>query len=158
MKIKDFIKSLITIHMALVFGVMILMITMYTIKEGSALLVNTSEDVLVFIVPLIAFAGIAAAFLLPKKMILPLLEKETLREKLEGLRTVLLIKYAILEGPAILSIIAFYMTGNTLYLLIALVLVAVMYAERPTEDKISSTLQLSGLLKQQFEAEDGMME
>ena len=81
-------------------------------------------------------------------------KKPTLKEQLGNYSGASLVQYAFTEAPAILSIIALFITGNLLYPTITLLLLAYFITLRPTKSKISNDLQLQGALLGQFNKGD----
>ena len=72
-----------------------------------------------------------------------------LQQKLEIFRAALVLYMSICEGAAILTAIAFYMTGNFLFLVIIGVILVSMLMRRPENFKIFNELQLDS--KEQME-------
>ncbi|MEE9363276.1 MAG: hypothetical protein V3U92_11830 [Cellulophaga sp.] len=129
----------------------------YYTSEEPLLLLSNAEDIFFFIVPIAAFSGILIGTFLFKKTLVSSLEKKTLREKLNLFQSASIIKYASIEGPAILSIVAFFNSNNLFYLLIAICLMAYFFLLLPTKDKIEQSLKLRGELKNQFNKENGVI-
>jgi len=69
---------------------------------------------------------------------------------LAGYQAASLIKYALLEGPALLNIIWFSLTGNLLYLTIGGVMILFLFIQRPKAEKIEKELELKSDHKRQF--------
>ncbi len=78
-------------------------------------------------------------------------ENAELKEKLIKYQSASIIKYAVLEGVALFSIVIYTSTNNFLYLLIASGLLLYLILQRPTSSKIISDLDLKGNEKQDFE-------
>ena len=72
-----------------------------------------------------------------------------LQQKLEIFRAALVLYMSICEGAAILTAIAFYMTGNFLFLVIIGAILVSMLMRRPENFKIFNELQLDS--KEQME-------
>ena len=53
-------------------------------------------------------------------------------------------KYAMLEGPCLLAIIAYFLTGNMQFMYMAGLLIIIFIINKPSRDKIATELQLSG--------------
>ena len=67
----------------------------------------------------------------------------SLPEKLNQYRTVLIKYMSFLEGPAILSIIGFLLTGYFRFLAITFILLLNMFLKRPSKMRMISELQLN---------------
>ena len=78
-----------------------------------------------------------------KQMRPELLTQLSLPKKLDHYRSALIKYMAFLEGPAILSIIAFLLTGYFRFLAITFILLLNMYLKRPSKMRMSNDLKLS---------------
>lgn len=107
-----------------------------------------------YVVPFMAITGILAGSYLYKNIMSGLASKKTLKEKLNGFQTASIVKYALLEGPAFLSIVAFSNEGNQYFIIIALLLLGWLIIQRPTRDKVEKDLMLEGILKNEFQQEN----
>ncbi|MCZ4318705.1 hypothetical protein O4H26_06865 [Aequorivita viscosa] len=154
---KAFLKTFSIIHVALVIGVSLFGIVAYTLTENQKFSLDYSGDAMFFVVPLIAIAGIVVVNFLYRNTIKGLASKDTLMGKLIGIQTASIIKYALLEGPALFGIVAFMNEGNQYFLGISIFLIGWLIMQRPTRDKIERDLMLSGRLKSEFQQEDKPM-
>jgi len=145
---NKFIKTISIIHLALLLGPILAGVVFYLNTEITTN--GTTNDIFVYIFPVIALAGIFASKVLYRLFLNPLKQKEQLKEKLAGLQSASLIQYALIEGPAFLNIIWFSQTGNLLYLTIGAVLLIYLFTLRPTKTKIETDLELKGEHKRQF--------
>ena len=151
---KAFLRTFTMIHLFLVVGVLIFGLMIFFLTESHQLTFNYTGDVMFFIVPFMGIAGILIGNYLYANTLKGLASKNTLREKLTGFQTASIIKYALLEGPAFLGIISFMNDGNQYFLIIAILLVGWLIAQKPTKDKVERDLMLKGSLKQEFQQED----
>lgn len=154
---KSFLRTTSIIHFALVAGVLIFGFVMFSITENQKLDLSYTGDVMFFIVPIMAIAGIFVGNYLYENTIKELVSKNTLREKLGGFQTASVIKYALLEGPALLGLVAFMNEENQYFLIISILLVGWLIMQRPTRDKIERDLMLEGTLKNEFAQENSPM-
>lgn len=151
---KSFLRTYTLIHLVLTSAVLIFGILMFLQTKNQELSFNYTGDVMIFIVPFIAVAGILAGNYLYGNIIKGLASKTTLMEKLNGFQTASIIKYALLEGPAFLGIVAFMNEGNQYFLIISSLLLGWLIMQRPTRDKVERDLKLEGSLKYEFQQED----
>lgn len=147
---NSYIKTLSIIHLGLLAGPFMLGVLAYSQTENPYLDYTNTEDVFIYIVPVFAISGIFLGNLLFKQMMATAMKSDGLRTKLVRFQTASLIKYALIEGPALLGAVAFLNTGNLTYLYIAGVLILFLYLLRPTKEKIELGLQLRGVEKAQF--------
>lgn len=154
---KLFLKTISILHIVLVAGVLMFGFVMFSITENQKMDLSYTGDVMFFIVPIMAIAGIFVGNYLYRNIIKRQASKNTLREKLAGFQTASIIKYALLEGPALLGLVAFMNDGNQYFLIISLFLLGWLILQRPTRDKIERDLMLSGSLKSEFQQENRPM-
>ena len=147
---KSFIKTLSIIHLGLMAGPFLFGVVIYSQTTDSYMDYSNTEDIFIYIVPIIAITGIFVGNLLFKQKMRSAGELDGLRPKLFQFQTASLIKYALIEGPALLGIVAFDNTSNLTYLYIAGILILFMYLLRPTKEKIALGLDLKGEEKAQF--------
>ena len=153
-----YLKINTVIHLALISGVTLFSVIAFALIENRELRWNDTDDIFFFIVPIAAISGIILGNILYKKGLESLVDKNSLKEKLTGFQTVLIIKYALLEGPSLIGVVAFFSTGNLLYLLISGVLIIYFFLQRPSKEKIMNDLDLSGALKDQFNDTNGVIQ
>jgi len=141
---KSYFTTLILLHASLLLGQFVLGALAYYVACTGSIGGSTTElsQMLLIIVPLIAIGGIIGGSFLAKAQIVEIKQKETLLEKLMAYQTTLLIKYALLEGASLLAIISYLLTGNTLFMGIATVIILLFVIYRPTITKIIVDLEL----------------
>ena len=146
---RNFLKTITLLHMALSTGPIIAGFIFYnstSIKEYK----EAAGDFFIYVFPLIGLIGVLASAFMFKTLTKNIAEKSSLQEKLAAFQSASLIRYALLEGPALLNLVWFSKTGNLLYLTVAGVLVLLLVLQRPTRLKIDRELQLKGEHKRQF--------
>lgn len=125
----------------------------FTTPNASINLKNTNDPFFI-IVPIAVFTSVLFGRYVFKKHITNLSIKSTLKEKLKGYRTASFMLYAFFEAPALFSIVVFFLTKNLYFLIIASILTAYYFLQKPTKFKIIQDLNLKGSLKNQFEQEN----
>ncbi|HHG86439.1 MAG TPA: hypothetical protein ENJ82_16935 [Bacteroidetes bacterium] len=70
-------------------------------------------------------------------------EGEKLFEKMDGYRAALVVRMLLLDGAAFIQLVAFVMTGNKLFIALALVIATLFLFYRPTLEKFISEVELS---------------
>lgn len=147
---NKFIKTLSIIHLALMMGPVLFGFVTYSQSKNSFQGFSSTEDIFFIIIPIVALSGIFMGNLLFNKLVKSAIKADGLKSKLTGFQTASLIRYALIEGPAFLGVIAFQITENLTYLYIAAFLILFLYLLRPTKDKIERGLELKGKEKDQF--------
>ncbi|KQC29842.1 hypothetical protein [Flagellimonas eckloniae] len=147
---NNFIKTLSIIHLGLMMGPVLFGFVAYSQSVNAIQDFSNTEDVFFIIVPIVTLSGIFMGNLLFNKLLKSAIKADGLKAKLAGFQTASLIRYAFIEGPAFLGVVAFQLTENLTYLYIAGVLILFLYLLRPTKDKIERGLELRGKEKDQF--------
>lgn len=145
---RNYIKTLSTLHLAMAAGPLLVTAFFYFNTELETN--GTASDIYVYVFPIIALIGIFSSKFIFNLLIKKLKTKETLQAKLAGYQSASLIKFALIEGPALLNIVWFSQTGNLLYLTIGGVLILFLFMQRPKTEKIETDLELNSEHKRQF--------
>ncbi|MEN8125479.1 MAG: hypothetical protein ABFR32_10155 [Bacteroidota bacterium] len=147
---KKSIQILSIIHLVLSLGIIFFGTIVYLQVSETNFDISKTDDTFFYLVPILAIGGIWVSNFLFNQKINEIPKNTTLIEKLAAYQTASIIKYALLEGPAFLGIIAFMEDGNLLYLLISGLLVLYLFYQKPTKDKIEIDLNLSEEQKYQL--------
>jgi hypothetical protein len=146
-----FLKIMSFLHLGIAATPIILGILFYTQSQGAQMNFDTSGDMLMAIVPVVAIGSIFLGDFVFKKMLNGLSKDSSLRDKLAKFQTASMIKYALLEGAALFAIVIFSNTQNLSYLIIGAFLIFFLLLQRPTKDKIERFLDLRGEEKAKFD-------
>ncbi|RDY58879.1 hypothetical protein [Flagellimonas nanhaiensis] len=147
---SGFIRTLSILHIALLAGPTLIGGIFYFQSKETHFSFNDTEDVFLIVVPVFAISGLFLSDFIFRQLIKKIPSKDSLRQKLARYQSASIIKYALLEGPAIFGAVAFFNTQNLAYLLIAGILVLYLALQYPTKDKIERNLNLRGEEKSQF--------
>ncbi|MHA7863763.1 hypothetical protein [Flagellimonas marinaquae] len=145
-----FIKLMSFLHMGIAATPIILGAMFYFNNDDPKLMSTDSNDFFLAIVPIVALASIYMGDLFFKKMLASTPKNEGLRAKLAKFQTASIIKYALLEGASLFSIVIFANTQNLIYLIIGAFLICYLFLQRPTRQKIEAALNLQGEEKAKF--------
>ena len=140
---KASFKTLKLIHFAMCMGILMFMGVAYfqTIQKGFSFI--NSDDVFLYILPPIAIAGLLIGNKIFSVLINKIERTDTFTIQFSKLQLASLIKYALIEGPALIAILYYMRESNLAYLAIAVALLAYMLFSRPTKDNIQSYLKLN---------------
>ncbi len=142
-------KTIQIIYGAFVLGIILFSIfTYFSINPTFSIYTN---DIFMVVVPVTALGGIVLSKFLYSSLINKISSNDDLSSKLAQYQSATLIKGACLEGPALLSIMATFITENSLFLLLALMLVGVMYLKFPKKEKFKEEIVLSFEEKTEFD-------
>ena len=145
------LKTLSIIHLALCSGVFIFGFIMFSKIKSTEIILDDSNDIFKYIIPSAAIIAIFLSNFLFKNQLNSITENTEIKEKLVKYQSASIVKYAVLEGTALLSVVIYSSTTNFLYLLIALGMLLYLIVQRPTLSKIISDLDLKGNEKKDFE-------
>ena len=142
---KDYMKSLSMLNLALIMGLVIFsMIVSFLILTKSVPMNDVYlYNVLKYLVPILSFGGLLAGNAVFKSRLNAISENSALIQKLNEYRAALIIRYALLEGPAIFSVISAFITTNINFLLFTGMLAAMMFYFRPRIQSIVNDLDLN---------------
>jgi|WetSurMetagenome_2_1015567.scaffolds.fasta_scaffold429425_1 hypothetical protein len=141
---KEFFISLQIIFWALIAGQ--LMFTLIVIfLRANQFVAGTEELGKIFsvIVPLLCVSGIGTGWWLSRQRIEAAKARGSLAEKLNDYRSILIIRWALLEGPIMFAIISYLLTGNYIFLGITGLMILVFLYFRPSRQKAGKDLQLN---------------
>jgi len=142
MQPKPLLKLLTLIHASMCIGLAIFAGYAY-LQNRSFELISDYGDVFVYVVPVLAMAGYIGSKLVYQNILRNLAPEKPLSEKLQQYQIANIIKYALLEGPAFLSLGIYLIDGNALYLVIGLCLMLYLFFQRPALDKMKNELPLN---------------
>ncbi|MBQ4915234.1 hypothetical protein J8L85_12340 [Maribacter sp. MMG018] len=147
---KTFLKTLSFIHLSLVIG--LLAVTGIILFQGKGFSADTNgDDIFLYIVPIISIIGYFGGQFLFNRSISKINREQSMKEKLTTYTSASLVKYACIEGPAIICLVAYYSTGNALPLTIAFCLMAFLIVQRPSKHRIIGQLPLTPEEKKEFQ-------
>lgn len=140
-------KSLSVLHVSLLTGQLVFgAIAYYMQYTGSMGMTHLGVELKYILIGLAVFgcAMIAVAFAMYNKKVRELNGgNKSVREKLVAYRAANLIRWAMLETPVLLAIVAFLLTGNINFLIIAGVVLLLFLMTRPTINKAATELNMS---------------
>lgn len=157
---KDFFKITAYIHLALVLGVILFGIVVYFFVADFQHPDLESElaRILVYFIPGLVIAGIVASNVTYRLRLNALRKITNLKTKLVGYRESLIIRYVLLEAPAMFALIAVFITNNANFLVYAGLMVVLMAIKRPTRKSAMIDLELGQQEISLLEDPDSMIE
>lgn len=138
----SFVRTQKIIHACLCFGM--LAFTLFTIYTGDSLKSgkSTSQDLFVYLVPSV---GVLCYFLsgwLFNNMLAKIPQNLPIQSRLARYQSALMVKWALLEGPAFLALAAYLQQANAMYLAIAVFFIFYFVLKRPKAVHIKNELSL----------------
>lgn len=108
------------------------------------------DDVFIFVIPIFAVTSIGASYFVFKGKLNKLKESPSLEQKLVEYRSAQIIRWALLEGPSFLTIIAFLLTGQFLFVGIVAVIIMFFIPTFPNRSRFEKDLELTWEEKSQL--------
>lgn len=147
---KGIFKTIQIIYGALIGGIAVFTIVVFTLIDNPTYEID-SNDIFTIVVPLFAIGGVFLSNFLYQSFINKIPRTASLNSKLVQYQTATLIKGACLEAPALLAVVATFLSGNIIFLGIALLLVVFMYLKFPKREKFKEEVKLSFEEKSEFD-------
>ncbi len=140
--LEKFTKELSTMHYVMTFGAfgIAVLIYFFTIDQGQINFSDT-DDFFLYICPVLALWGVFGGSFMYRKKINEIDSSLGLADKLAAFRAASIFKFAMLEGPALICIVAAMDTQNLLYMIIAIFLIVYLFTQNITVEKVMEELQ-----------------
>jgi len=143
LSLNKYIKSLAKIHITLIFIQLIFMlVTLFLRVEDYINIGAGSFSYFSYILPVVVFAGLFAGNRIFKRTTKIASEKSTLVKKLKLYRKGVMIRYSLWIIPSLASIVAWFLTGNWIYLVLSGLIVVVFFVNRPTIERVKHDLDI----------------
>jgi hypothetical protein len=141
---KEYFKIISFIHLAILLSVVLFGIVVYffAVDFKHPDIQSELAKLLVFIVPGLVIAGIISSNIIFRVKLNAIMGSEDLKVKMAVYRESLIIRYMLLEGPALLALAAIFITNNSNFMVYAGLLVVLMATKRPTKRSAIADLAL----------------
>jgi hypothetical protein len=140
---KTEIRALKIIHAAMAVGqilfVGLVSFLVFTKKFETVITTN----VFLYVVPIIILPSCMMSYILFKKRLEVAKEEPTPVLKLTDYRSALIVRYALIEGSSLFSIVAFMLTGNFIILALIVLLILYFITLAPGEARVALDLDLT---------------
>jgi len=152
---KEYFKAIRVVHTALLLGQIIFALICLTLNRNGELGHNEMiNKILIIASPALVIMGIVSGIFIAKAKLNTIKLKSNLAEKLAGYRGVLIIRWALMEMPALFAVICYMLTANLIYLGLAGVIVILFAINRPSNDKLYTELELDQNEQMRMESEE----
>lgn len=142
---EEYFKSLGIIHFALIAGQVLFGLLSCFLELTKSLEPSTTDakGVLIYIAPVLVLGGFLFSNILFKNRLKSIDRNSEIMLKLTDYREALIVRYALLEGPSLFSIVSYLLTGNIIFILSAAIIVLYFLTLRPTKEKAIRDLELN---------------
>ncbi len=140
---NKYFRLLTKIYVTLIFAQLIfILIALFIRTEMHAAPESGNFEIFKMLVPVFIAAGIYEGNVLYRKRLRKAVQQPTLAKKLENYRQGLMLRYAFWMAPSLFSIVAYFLTGNWIYLALSVIVILAFLAHRPGMDKARKELDL----------------
>ena len=143
LKLDKFTKELSILHIALVAGLfaIIVIILAFMFQEYVFNFTETG-DIYLYLCLILAIGGVYIGKYLYDKRVAEARGFATFDEKLAAFRAAYVMKNALIEGPALVSVVMGMTDENLVFMAIAVILLCYLFLQRVTKDRIVEELGL----------------
>lgn len=142
---SEYFRALKIVHFALTMGQVLFGIISFVVvtKNGATIADEFLNQGLFIVVPIFIIGAFIASIALFKKRIETVKTRNNLVEKMAEYRGAIILKLAPLEGGSFLSIIAYFITGNIIFLSLSALIILMFLLNQPTKEKAIADLELN---------------
>ena len=140
---ENFFRLHSIIFLAMIVGMVAFLVFAYLQTKDTQYLLLDFNDPFMFIAPAALLGGITAGNFIFKTLIAKGIEGKQLNEKLTVYTSVTIIKYALTEGPVLIATVGYFMSGNQVFALLAIVGILYFFTLKLNPEKVARALNLS---------------
>jgi uncharacterized membrane protein len=139
------IKALKILHSALMMGVVMFgAIVFFLVYANYTSPIPGLDKSLQVTALILCAAGIYFSNKLFKKQIEAIRQSaDSVKEKINQFRAACIMQWALLEGPTLFTIMAFFLTGNYAFFILSGIMICTLYIAGPSKQRIMQQLQLN---------------
>lgn len=141
--IKEYIRANQVMFFALIMGQLFFAAFAVVLVQVKGMNIGKTnlDEVFMYLVPIITLTGILGGFMVFRSKLALIKENKDLLEKFAQYRSVLIMRWALFEGPSFISIIAYLITSNFVYLVIAGLIIGVFLMTIPSRETLEKDLE-----------------
>ena len=140
---QDYFTMLNLIYFSLVGGLIIFSALLAFLNYSQELPESQPVGVFVYLVPVTSILAILGSIYIPKYKLPGIDSKKDLKEKLSYYQSLLIIRWALLEGGALFALVSFMLTGYFMFGGFALLLTLYLILQKPSRYKLLQDINLS---------------
>lgn len=140
---NSFMKTITIIYLVMLVGMLLFGSVILFISNSWEIRMPAADDSFLYAVPLATFVGVVLGRILYKRRLDELAKTDSLKDKLIGFQTALIIKFVLVEAPFLLGVVATLLTNNIFYLMISGTLIMYYITLKPSREKVKKDLNLS---------------
>jgi len=153
----EYLKSLNILFLALLMGQVSFAAITYYLNIGVEPQTGVTRNMLIIVALFLMMNGFVLGNFLYKNQIRRVRDFNTLNFRLGGYRSAFILRLALLEGASLFSIVAYLLTADLIFMVIAGLIVAYFIFLRPNVNKIAMDLDLERSDKVKLENPDAII-
>ncbi len=132
------------IHAAMIIVQLLIGTVFYILKSNEETAVDSGEITVIFtyLIPVFVLASFMISNVLFNNRVKIIREIEEKEDRIKPYISASIIKFALLEFPSLFSLVAYFITGKILFLLIAFAVILYFLVNRPTEMKTKMDIDI----------------
>lgn len=136
------LKGINVIFFGLLFGLVSMGSIIYVINPTENFDFNFKNPLLI-IMMVVMIAGVFASGFLYNTLKSKIETKDSLQDKIAKIQQALIIKFALIEGPALLGIILFLVESNLAFLMLSVLMILYFVTLKPSKNKLADDMNLT---------------
>ncbi|RKS96848.1 hypothetical protein [Chryseobacterium defluvii] len=136
------LKRINVIFFGLLFGMVSMGSIIYVINPTENFDFNFKNPLLI-IMMVVMIAGVFASGFLYNTLKSKIETKDSLQDKIAKIQQALIIKFALIEGPALLGIILFLVESNLAFLILSVLMILYFVTLKPSKNKLADDMNLT---------------
>lgn len=139
---KSFLKTLTLLHLAFTIASFALSLIILFVLDNYIVFNIENLDSVYYILPIVALTIVYMSSVVFKNLIKSINKNQALKDKLAKYQTASIVKYAMIEGPAILCSILALITGQLVFIVITWCIIGYLYLVKPYDESVIKDLKL----------------
>lgn len=140
---KNIIKTLTVLYYAFIAAPLLFSFTILATIKDYKVFDQTNFETFYYAIPFLAVGLIYIGLAIFKSQVSKIKAESSLSQKLSQFQSATIIKTALMEGPALLCVVASLLSQQLIFIIIAWCIIIFMYIVRPTKEHIINDLSLS---------------
>lgn len=139
---KSFLKTLALLHLAFTIASFALSLIILFVLDNYIVFNIENLDSVYYILPIVALTIVYMSSVVFKNLIKSVNKNQALKDKLAKYQTASIVKYAMIEGPAVLCSVLALITGQLVFIVIAWCIIGYLYLAKPSDESVIKDLKL----------------
>lgn len=143
-------KSMSVVFFGLLLGMLMMGGIIYSMNPGENLDFDITNPFLAVMI-IISIAGVFGSNLLYTFFINKIKEEDSLADKTTKIQQAVIVRLALVEGPALVGIVLYLIEANLIFLIFSALLILYFLTLKPSKDKLADDMKLTGPEKRELQ-------